>query len=617
MFNIEENLKKLPHSPGVYMHKDELGEVIYVGKAVSLRNRVRQYFRSSGVGDIKTRTMASHIAEFEYITCGTEMEALILECNLIKKYMPKYNVLLRDDKTYPYIKLTTNEDYPRVIKTRKVEKDNAKYFGPYADVPSVNAVIPLINEIYKLKSCAIKKFPQNAKPCLNYHINKCQGICRGDISREEYKNDISQVSELLNGKNKGILEYLKLEMQKASDEMDFERAAQYRDYIEAVKIFSEKQRVTLVGVKDTDIVITMKSEKAQYAVLFFVRDGKLSGRESYPLKAELEDNTSDITSAFIKQFYTEAGIIPREIVVTEELSEGGLLEEYLSELAGRAVKISVPMRGDKKALLELAKKDVGEMAKSIDEKSKVQKERKLELGREIYKVLNPQKTDASEYDGHEYRIEAYDISNTNGVDTVGGMVVFEGGVPKRKDYRRFKVRTAQASDDYGALQEILYRRFKRAQEGDLGFSNLPDIIFVDGGKNQVSAVLKILTVMKVDIPVMGMVKDDKHKSRGLVYHGEEIELKKIPVLFKYVGTIQEETHRFAIEYHRGLRDKKMRFSALDNIEGVGEKRRNSLLAHFGSIDNIKNASIDELCQAGGITKSVAENIKEYFNLKNN
>ena len=609
-FDIEENLKKLPDSPGVYMHKDKLGQIIYVGKAISLKNRVRQYFRASSKSDMKVRSMVPFIAEFEYITCGTEMEALILECNLIKKYRPKYNVLLRDDKTYPYIKLTVNEAYPRVLKTRRVEKDNAKYFGPYADVPAVNAVISLLNEMYSLKSCAVKKFPANCKPCLNHHINKCKGICIGHISIEEYKKDIDQVTELLSGRNKGVLEHLKTEMLKESDEMNFERAAQHRDHIEAVKALAEKQRVSLIGVKDTDIILTLRSETSQYVVLFFVRDGKLSGRESHPLQAGTVDQTSDMTSAFIKQYYTDSAAIPKEIVVAEELPENELLEAYLSELAGRAVKITVPKRGDKKALLDLAEKDVDEMTKSIDEKTKLQKERKHELGMEIYKILNPGKED---YAGHEYRVESYDISNTNGVDTVGGMVVFEGSLPKRKDYRRFKVRTASASDDYGSLQEIVYRRLKRAQEGDPGFSKLPDLLFVDGGKNQVSAVEKVLNAMKVDIPVLGMVKDERHRSRGLVYKGEEIVLKKNPLLYKYIGTIQEETHRFAIEYHRGLRDKKMRSSVLDNIEGVGEKRRNALLSHFGSIDSIKNASVDELCQADGITKIVAKNIKEYFN----
>ena len=611
-FNIEDNLKKLPDKPGVYMHKDKLGQIIYVGKAISLRNRVRQYFRLSKTADAKVRSLVSNIAEFEYITCGTEMEALILECTLIKKHMPKYNVLLRDDKSYPYIKLTTNEDFPRVIKTRRVLKDGAKYFGPYTDVSAVNSIIPLINEIFALKECATLKFPQNAKPCLNYHIKKCRGICIGEISKGDYKKYVEQISELLNGQIKNITEHLKAKMLKASEQMDFEEAARLRDQIEAVKALSEKQRVMLVGVKDTDIILTLQGENAHHVVVFFVRDGKLSGRESYPLEATLGADANDITSAFIKQYYTEQAIIPKEIVVAKELAENELLAEYLSDLAGRAVKITLPQRGDKKALLDLAKKDVIEMAKIIEDKTKLQTQRKHDLGAELHKVISSGKDNKDNYDRREYRVESYDISNTNGVDTVGAMVVFEGMTPKRKDYRRFKVKTAAASDDYGSLQEILYRRFKRAQEEDLGFATLPDLIFIDGGKAQVTAVEKVLDAMKIHIPVLGMVKDDKHRSRGLVYKGEEIELKKNPILYKYVGTVQEETHRFAIEYHRGLRDKKMRSSVLDNIDGVGEKRRNALLKHFGNIEIIKTAEVEELCKAPGITEKVAKSIKNYF-----
>ena len=610
MFDIEENLKKLPDSPGVYMHKDKLGQIIYVGKAVSLKSRVRQYFRASGKTDMKVRAMTSHIAEFEYITCGTEMEALILECNLIKKYTPKYNVILRDDKTYPFIKVTVHEEYPRVLKTRRIERDNAKYFGPYSDVPAVNLSVDLLSEVYKLKSCPAKKFPPGFRPCLNYHIGRCRGVCAGNVDRDEYRRDVGHVLEFLNGKNKGILEYLKNEMSRAAEEMNFENAAKFRDHIESVKSLSEKQRVVLLGAKDADIVLALASEKSRYIILFFVRDGKLSGRESHPLQAGKDDGPADLVSAFVKQYYMESAVIPKEIYVSEELPESALISEYLSKLAGHAVSIIRPQKGDKKALLEMAEKDVAEMAKIIDEKARLQSERKYELGMEIYRILNPGKDD---YPGFEYRIESYDISNTNGVDTVGGMVVFEGTAPKRKDYRRFKVRSAAASDDYGSLKEVVYRRFKRAQEGDPGFSHIPDLLLVDGGKNQVSAVEKVLESMKIIIPVLGMVKDEHHKTRGLICRGGEIELKDNHLLFKYIGTIQEETHRFAIEYHRGVRDRKMRTSVLDNIEGVGVKRRNALLACFGSIDNIKNAELDDLCKVKGITKSVAANIKDYFN----
>ncbi|MCL1810180.1 MAG: excinuclease ABC subunit UvrC [Clostridiales bacterium] len=592
------------------MHKDKLGQVIYVGKAVSLKNRVRQYFRASGKADMKVRSMVSHIAEFEYITCGTEMEALILECNLIKKYKPKYNVVLRDDKTYPYIKMTVNEAYPRIFKTRRLEKDNSRYFGPYADVAAVNAAIDMLNEIFKLKCCAAKKFPANSKPCLNYHIGRCRGVCTGNVDKAEYGKAVGQVAEILSGRNKTAMEQLKSEMEKAADELNFEKAAQLRDHIEAVKSLGEKQRVSLLGLPDTDMVLTLSSEKSQYVVLFFVREGKLSGRESYPLFAGEGEKARDIAAAFIKQYYTDSAVIPKELIVMEEMQESALLEAYLEKLSGHGVKITVPRRGDKKALLDLAKKDVDEMAKSIDEKARMQREIKHALGAELHKILSGGEGGYSE---GEYRIESYDISNTNGVDTVGGMVVFEGAAPKRKDYRRFKVRTVSGADDYGSLREVVYRRFARAQAGDPGFSRLPDLLLIDGGKNQVSAVEAVLGAMKINIPVLGMVKDEHHRTRGLVYSGEETDLKCNPVLYKYIGTIQEETHRFAIEYHRGLRDKKMRSSALDNIEGVGAKRRNALLAHFGSIESIKNASADELCQVKGMTKAVANNIIEYFN----
>ena len=609
MFDIEENLKKLPDCPGVYMHKDKLGHIIYVGKAVSLKNRVRQYFRASGQADMKVRSMVSHITEFEYMTCGSEMEALILECNLIKKHTPRYNVILRDDKTYPYIKVTVNEAYPRAVKTRTVLKDGAKYFGPFADVGAVNSAIVLINEIFMLKSCTALKFPAETKPCLNYHINRCRGVCMGGVSAGEYMRDVEQAIELLSGRRRGVTEYLKSEMNKASEAMNFEKAAQMRDYIESVKSLGEMQRVSVLGVKDTDMILTLRSEKSQHVVLFFVREGKLSGRESYPLSAAAEDESRDIVTAFIKQYYTDSAVIPREIVITEAIQDTALLERYLTNIAGHAVKITVPKRGDKKALLDLARKDVNELKNSIDEKTKLREERKRELGAELFRILSG---GAEGYTGCEYRVESYDISNTNGVDTVGGMVVFEGAAPRRRDYRRFRVRTAGSFDDYGSLREVISRRFARAQAGDPGFSKLPDVILIDGGKNQVSVVEKVLSDMKIEIPVMGMVKDDGHRTRGLVYVGEETILKDNPLLFKYIGTIQEETHRFAIEYHRGVRDKKLRSSVLDNIEGVGSKRRNALLSYFGSIDAIKKADITELCKVSGVTKPVAESIKNYF-----
>ena len=609
MFDIEENLKKLPDCPGVYIHKDKLGQVIYVGKAVSLKNRVRQYFRSPAKMDMKVKSMVSQIAEFEYIKCGTEMEALILECNLIKKYVPKYNVVLRDDKTYPYIKVTVSEDYPRLLKTRRIEKDGAKYFGPYADASAVNTAVELLGEIYMLKCCSLSKFPQGHKPCLNYHIQRCRGICTGNVEKKSYAADIEHALEFLGGKNSGLLGYLKGEMGKAAEQMNFEKAAKFRDYIESVKTISEKQRVTLFGLKDTDIVLTIKSEKRHSAALFSVRGGKLQERETHHLNAREEDDEAAVAAAFIKQYYNGSALIPKEIIVGLKLPERELIEEFLSGLAGQAVKITSPQRGKKKALLDLAKNDTDEMVKSIDEKYKLRNERKRELGNALSALLGEREEAPA---GRDFRIEAYDISNTNGIDTVGGMVVFEGTRPSRKDYRRFKVKAATGGDDCGCFQEIVERRLKRAMEKDPGFTNLPDMILVDGGKAQAAAVEKVLKTAEMEIPVLGMVKDEHHRTRGLIYRGEEKPLKDNPALFKYVGTIQEETHRFAIEYHRGLRDKKMRGSVLDNIEGIGPKRRDALLAHFGSIERIKSADTDELRMVKGVTGQAALNVIEYF-----
>ena len=609
MFDIEENLKKLPDSPGVYIHKDSLGQIIYVGKAVSLKNRVRQYFRSSTGMDAKTKTMISHISEFEYIKCGTEMEALILECNLIKKHMPKYNVVLRDDKTYPYIKVTVKEEYPRVIKTRIVEKDGAKYFGPYSDVAAVNAAMELLHEIFMLKCCGAKKFPKSHKPCLNNHIGRCRGVCTDPSGKNEYACDIGRILEFLSGKSGGVIDFLKAEMGKAAGEMNFERAAKYRDYIESVKAIGEKQRVTLLGMADTDIVLVVKSGLSCSGVLFSVRGGKLSERETFFLHGGEKEDDSEITAAFIKQYYDSASMIPKEIIVASDLPDSELIEQYLSDLAGRVVKIKAPKRGDKKALLDLAKSDADEMKKSISEKDKASRERKHALGKEIYKILS---FGADDYDGKEYRIEAYDISNTNGIDTVGGMVVFEGTRPVRKDYRRFRMRAAERGDDCGAFREVISRRFKRAIAGDPGFSKTPDIVLVDGGKSQASAVEKTLLGLEIDIPVMGMVKNESHKSRGLLYKGEETPLKGNPALYSYIGTIQEEVHRFAIDYHRGVRDKKMRISELDNIPGIGPARRNALLSYFGSIEKIREAEVEELCKADGVTLTAAKSVLEYF-----
>ncbi|QIB68365.1 excinuclease ABC subunit UvrC [Aminipila butyrica] len=625
MFDIKENLKKLPDSPGVYIHKDKLGQVIYVGKAVSLKNRVRQYFQSPKNMPAKVRAMVSHIEEFEYITTNTEMEALILECTLIKRYMPQYNVLLRDDKTYPYIKLTMNEPYPRLVKTRRVEKDDAKYFGPYSDAGAVNQTIDLLNNIFVLKRCAVRKFPEIVKPCLNYHINQCRGICTGKVSRESYMEDVAQVVEFLNGKIKPLTDRLTAQMMEESEMLNFERAAELRDYIQAAQVIAEKQRVVLLGVKDLDIALAISSSQKSYVVLFFVRNGKLTGRESFAMEGTREKD--ELVSEFIKQYYSENPNIPYEILVEQALEEGELIEGFLGDLAGRQVKITVPKRGDKRDLLQLAQKDSIEMLKTIDERENNRKARRAALSKDlgdlIQRILGrlPEEElelTESEAKIRDYRVEAYDISNTNGVDSVGAMVVFDGLKPNKKEYRRFRIRTIEGPNDYGSMQEVLYRRFKRALEGDSAFSTLPQILFIDGGKGQVSAVQQILDAMGLTVAVAGMAKDDKHRTRALVYkpYGssdyEEILLKEHPLLFKYTGAVQEEVHRFAIDYHRGLRGKRIQGSALDEIDGVGPQRRNSLLAHFGSLEKIKKATVEELSMAPGITEQVAKNIREYF-----
>ncbi len=606
MFDIKENLKKLPDSPGVYMHKDRLGQVIYVGKAISLRNRVRQYFQASANHSPKVKAMVSHIAEFEYITCQTEMEALILECNLIKKYAPKYNVLLRDDKTYPYIKVTLSEKFPRVLKTRILAKDGSKYFGPYSDAGAVNDIIELLSDIYVLKRCGARSFPEGYRPCLNYHINRCSGICEGKISPEEYRKRIDSVIEFLNGRQQPIIKYLTEKMNEAAENLKYEEAAIYRDHIEAVKTLGQTQRVSAAFGKDFDIVLPAGEGENASIVLFPVRDGKLSGRETFNMQEGAEEDYDSFVGGFIKQYYSAFARPVTEIVLSKPLKEAELIEQYLQDIAGgRKVKIFVPQKGEKKALLELAKRDVVELSKTLAIKVETAREKEERLRDALESILGIRK--------ETYRVESYDISNTNGVDTVGAMVVFNNFKPVKKDYRRFKIKTVEGPNDYGSLQEMLYRRFRRALAGDPGFVNLPDLILMDGGQGQVSSAEKVLAAMQISIPVLGMAKDDSHRTRALVNgRGEEYVLRDDPFLFKYCGQIQEEVHRFAIDYHRNLRSKNAIGSVLDNISGIGPAKRNALLAHFKSVENIKTATAEQLMEVPGITEKNALAIKEYL-----
>ena len=606
MFDIKEELKKLPDSPGCYLHKDEFGQIIYVGKAVSLRNRVRQYFQSPKNQTPKTRELVKHIKEFEYIAAGSEMEALILECNLIKRYRPKYNILLRDDKTYPYIKVTLNEKYPRVLKTRRVVNDGSKYYGPYADAGSVNVIIDLLDSVYSLKRCNAQSFPAGFTPCLNYHIKKCRGICRGDVDRATYMESVNKAMDFLAGRDNALKRELRDKMEQASEEMRFEDAAQLRDYLEAIESLSEKQRVVLQHPEDLDIVMIISGLAGAHALLFTVREGKLSGRESFFLGDTAGESDEYLTSEFIKRYYPDALMVPKEILVRDMPADRELIEGWLSGLRGSSVVLAVPARGEKRALMDVVRKDAQMMLKDIDERAQRQIERDEALRRQMKEAFG------EELGGRLRRVESYDISHIQGVDSVGAMVVFEDGRPLKKAYRRFKIRTIEGNDDTASLTEVLFRRFKKAKDGDPGFSELPDLVLMDGGAGQVNAAKDVLFALGMDVPVAGMVKDDKHRTRALLFEGAETELKGRQELFAYCGRLQEEVHRFAIEYHRSLRGKSVRRSVLDSIPGIGEKRKMSLLNTFGSVDAIKSASLEDLAAAPGMNVRAAEQVFEYF-----
>ncbi len=629
MFDINEELKKLPTCPGVYMHKDRLGTVIYVGKAVNLRNRVRQYFRNSSQHSPKVRSMVSNIAEFDYITCGTEMEALILECNLIKKYMPKYNILLKDDKTYPYIEVTMSEEFPRVIRTREVKRDENRYFGPYSDSTAVWRILKMIDEMYPLKKCSTLHFPENTRPCLNYFIGKCKGICVGKADRGEYLEMIRDILGILGGRDAGVIRKLERKMMEASDALKYEEAAKYRDYIRALRSLSEKQRATMVREHDIDILIPIRTHRNQIVAQYRVREGKMIGREIIYMNDETESTREELLSAFLKQYYLSTSRIPKEVIVPVHPEEEDLISELLNHIdemnakAGTDVphktRLYIPERGEKKAILDMTLADSVELARSLDERADRDEERKKNLRQKISELIRR----AAEIDGtiprlleeddeEEYRVEAYDISNMNGLDTVGAMVVYEGSRPVRNDYRKFRIRTAEG-DDYGSLQEVMYRRLKRAREGDPGFSRYPDIMFIDGGLGQVHAVKAVMDAFRLTIPVVGLAKDDAHRTRAVVFtDGSEIDLKSEPLLFSYAGNIQEEVHRFAITFHRGTRGKKMTHSVLEEIPKIGPKRRKALMEKFRSIDAIRKASYEELMETEGMNSQAAESVLEFF-----
>ncbi|HAT4308438.1 TPA: excinuclease ABC subunit UvrC [Clostridium perfringens] len=618
MFDFQHQLKILPDKPGVYIMKNSLGEVIYVGKAKILKNRVRQYFQNSKNHSEKVRAMVKNIAEFEYIVTDSEMEALILECNLIKKYSPRYNIALKDDKFYPFIKITTNEDFPRVYVTRNFAKDGNRYFGPYTNGTAVYEVMGLIKKLFPLRTCkkAIVEGGEPTRACLNYHINLCKAPCAGYISKTEYWEMIDEIINILNGTDTSIIKKLKLDMEKAAEELEFEKAAKIRDRILAIELISEKQKMFTVKEGDEDFIDLYTDEKDGCAQVFFVREGKVTGREHFMIENISDDPVKEVISSFIASFYGGTAQIPKTIYVPEEIEDQELIEKFLTEKRGSKVWIKVPKKGDKKNLLDMVRNNAKIMLDQFKEKMVEEKELNKSALTELADVLG--------LDSLPARIEAYDISNIQGVDSVGTMVVFENGKAKNSDYRRFKIKSVKGPNDYESMREILSRRFahgleevNKIKERNLEYSKgkfciFPDLIMMDGGKGQVNIALEVLKDFGIEIPVCGLVKDDKHRTRGIIFNNEEILIRRGSGLMNLITRVQDEVHRYAITYHRSLRDKRTLHSILEDIPRIGEKRRRNLLMKFGSIDNIKKASMEELLDTPGIDRKAAESIKQYF-----
>ena len=621
MFDFEYHLKNLPDKPGVYLMKNSLGEVIYVGKAKILKNRVKGYFQNSKNHSEKVRVMVKNISEFEYIVTDSEMEALILECNLIKKYSPKYNILLKDDKFYPFIKITIKDDYPRVFVTRNFAKDGSKYFGPYTNGAAVYETINLIYKIFPLRTCklAIRENGEKVRPCLNYHIKKCFGPCGGHITKEEYGKMISDIIDVLSGKETYVTKMLKDEMERAAEELEFEKAAALRDKILSIEAIVEKQKIFKTMEGDEDFINIEQDEKDSCIQVFFSRDGKIIGREHFIFENTANEGIGEIIEEFIATFYGGTAKVPKTIFVPE-INELELMEEYLTIKRGSKVWIKVPQKGQKKDMLEMVKNNAQITLEKFKDKYLKDKELNRVSLLELQELLS--------LDEWPSRIEAYDISNIQGVDSVGTMIVFEEGRAKNSDYRRFKIKTVKGANDYDSMREILTRRFnhgldeiKAIQQRDLKlsagkFSTFPDLIMMDGGKGQVNIALEVLKSLNIDIPVCGLVKDDKHQTRGIVYNNKELIINRGSNLMQLIRRIQDEVHRFAITYHRSLRDKRTLHSILDDIPNVGEKRRRALLMKFGSVDNIKKATIEELLDTQSIDKKSAQSIYNYFNGNN-
>lgn len=616
-FNIEEELKKLPARPGVYIMHDENDAIIYVGKAISLKNRVRQYFQSSRNKGPKIEQMVTRIRRFEYIVTDSELEALVLECNLIKEHRPKYNTMLKDDKTYPYIKVTMGEEYPRVLFSRQMKKDRSRYFGPYTSATAVKDTIELINKLYQLRTCN-RNLPRdcgNDRACLNYHIGQCMAPCQGYITKEEYQERVKKALDFLNGSYQDTLRELEQKMQKASEELEFEEAIRYRDLYNSVKQIASKQKITDSDGEDKDIIALAAQEQDAVVQVFFVRGGKLIGREHFYMTHVSGTPRTQILLDFVKQFYAGTPFIPRELMLQEEIEDVEVIEQWLTKRKGSRVYIRVPKIGSKEKLVELAAKNA--MLVLSQDKERIRREEGRTIGavKEISSLLGIEHVD---------RMEAFDISNISGFANVGSMVVFEKGKPKRSDYRKFKIKTVSGPDDYACMREVLTRRFvhgmeekeelqEKEFENELGsFTKFPDLLLMDGGKGQVNIALQVLEELKLSIPVCGMVKDDNHNTRGLYYNNEEINISRNSEGFKLITRIQDEAHRFAIEYHRSLRSKAQVKSVLDEIPGVGPSRRKALMRRFRSIEEVKNADVETLAGLDEIPESVARGIYDFF-----
>lgn len=629
-FNFQEELKKMPQSPGVYLMHDSHDDVIYVGKAINLKRRVSSYFRKSTKRTNKIESMVSKISRFEYILTDSELEALILECNLIKEYRPKYNTMLMDDKTYPYVMVTTSEDYPRILLARRMKKDNNKYYGPFTSSGAVRDTIELLQKMYQIRSCnksivtddsvlkdgSLREIPQiNGRPCLYYHIGQCKGACQGYISKVDYRENVDKAIKFLEGNYNTTIKELEEKMQKASAELDFEKAMECRDLINSINHVAGNQKMTTNQFADRDIIAYAEEGNDAVVQVFFVRNGKLIGREHFYLTTAPGDTGKDIVTSFIKQYYVGTPFIPRELLLQEEIDEPELISQWLSRNQNYTVKIINPKKGSKEKLVELAAKNARTLLEQNKEKYRREQRRTTGAVHEIEELIGIEGI---------HRMESYDISNTNGYESVASMIVYEDGKPKRNNYRKFKIKWVKGPDDYASMKEVLTRRFthgleereKLDMEGrdyELGsFSKFPDVIMMDGGKGQVNVALEVLENMGINIPVCGMVKDDSHRTRGLYFNNEEIPISKNSEGFRLITRIQDETHRFAIEYHRSLRNKKEIHSILDDIPGVGPTRRKALMKEFKSIEKIRSATIEELAKAPTMNETVAKNVYNFF-----